>query len=155
MLTFKTSALITLAAVLPASLAISPVQGMERQVRTATRAAELESAASVSNLSAPGQFPDLQQSELAPWETMNRLKQSEVVVRDRCSYWPEPEQTLEFDCEAVVLPANIGGNDLELIPEFGVTNLERFDPGLEFESLPLNSASDSPDPLGLGAQLKL
>ena len=141
-----------------------PVQGMEPQgmaaseigSQTVSRAAELNGVEAVSNGQRPGQFPGLRGEELAVSDSATLLRQSEVVVRERCTYRPLFEQRLAFDCEAVVLPANVGGGpEAAGIPELGGVDLERLDAGLDLEGLPLNSASDSPDPLGLGVQLRL
>jgi len=127
----------------------------------ATQAAELGQGASLSNQQQPGQFPALQQGQLPLNSTDARLKQSEVVVRDRCTHRPLFDQTLAFDCQPVVLPANIGGAEFDEIPELGVTDLERLDAGTLDARTPLleselpNSASNVPDPLGLGVQLRL
>ncbi len=134
-----------------------PAEAMERQGRTATRAAELDGVEAVSHLRRPGQFPGLRGEELAPSDSATLLRQSEVVVRERCTYRPLFDQRLAFDCEAVVLPANVGGgpDGAESIPELGGVSLERLNAEGQLENLPLNSAADSPDPLGLGVQFRL
>ena len=157
MVAFK-SVLVGLAVVVPfvAGSGSGAAQAMEQPGLAVTRAAALERGTAVSNRQRPGQFPGLRGEALPVAESAALLRESEVVVRERCMHRPLFDQQLAFDCEPVVLPANVGGGpDADRIPELGGAELERLDPELQLENLPLNSAADSPDPLGLGVQLRL
>lgn len=155
MLTFK-PCWVGIAAVVPLALGAIAAQATELELGMSNRAAQLLPAAPLSYEAVlPSSVPELQRGE-RPWtDTAALLKQNELLVIGRCVYRPLLGTQVESLCEPVVLPANIGGGpEFDLIPERPPTNIQALPTNVDLDSVPLNSASDDPDPQGLGVQVR-
>lgn len=155
MLTFKPR-WVGLAAVVPLALGAIAAQATELELGMSSRAAQLLPSAPLSYEAVlPSYVPELQQGERDWTDTAALLKQNELLIIGRCVYRPLLGTQVESRCEPAVLPANIGGGpEFDLIPERQPTNIQALPPDFDLDNIPLNSASDAPDPQGLGVQVR-